>query len=355
MSMRFEAPITITLSSRSTPSSSARNCGTIVVSTSEETPEPRVRSKASISSMNTITGRPSRARSRARSKMRRISRSDSPTYLLSSSGPLTERNTPLPSAPCASECATAFAISVLPLPGGPYNSTPFGGFNAKRANRARCVNGSSTASLIVAICSSRPPMSWKVTSGVSSSTRLSVCSRGSTCTANRADVSSITRSAPLMRACRRSCARSTTVRAPEASETMRRPSSSSSSTWRTTPQRSAAAVPVMTMFSLTSSVIPGASRAALTVGATGSTTRRLPWSTSAHACCTPCESVEQRSNRSIAAKVSGGWANCSSCALALASSSPARVNACANAWFFACRRSFNCARFSCSSIAPRFP
>ena len=91
------------------------------------------------------------------------------------------------------------------------------------------------------------------------------------------------------------------------------------------------------------------------VVATGSTTRRLPCNTSAHACCTPCESVEQRSNRSIAAKVSGGWANCSSCALALASSSPARVNACANAWFFACRRSFNCARFSCSSIAPRFP
>ena len=182
-----------------------------------------------------------------------------------------------------------------------------------------------------------------------------MCSRGSTCTANRADVSSITRSAPLMRACRRSCARSTTVRAPEASETMRRPSSSSSSTWRTTPQRSAAAVPTMTMFSLTSSVMPGASRVALTVGATGSTTRRLPWSTSAHACCTPCESVEQRSSRSIAAKVSGGWANCSSCALALANSSPARVNACANAWFFACRRSFNCARFSCSSIAPRFP
>ena len=95
MSTRLDAPITITLSSDSTPSSSERNWGTIVVSTSEETPEPRVRSSESISSMNTTTGLPSAARSRARWKIRRISRSDSPTYLLSSSGPLTDRNTPL--------------------------------------------------------------------------------------------------------------------------------------------------------------------------------------------------------------------------------------------------------------------
>ena len=53
MSTRLEAPITITLSSDSTPSSSERNWGTIVVSTSEETPEPRVRSSESISSMKT--------------------------------------------------------------------------------------------------------------------------------------------------------------------------------------------------------------------------------------------------------------------------------------------------------------
>lgn len=70
MSTRLEAPITITLSSDSTPSSSERNWGTIVVSTSEETPEPRVRSSESISSMNTTTGLPSAARSRARWKIR---------------------------------------------------------------------------------------------------------------------------------------------------------------------------------------------------------------------------------------------------------------------------------------------
>ena len=129
--MRLEAPITMTLSSDSTPSSSVRNCGTMVVSTSDETPVPRVRSSESISSMNTMTGLPSAARSRARLKIMRIRRSDSPTNLLSSSGPLTDRNTPLPaSVPSASAFATALAISVLPLPGGPYSSTPFGGFRS---------------------------------------------------------------------------------------------------------------------------------------------------------------------------------------------------------------------------------
>ena len=111
MSIRFDAPITITLSSVSTPSSSAKNCGTMVVSTSDDTPDPRVRSNESISSMNTITGLPSAARSRARLKIMRINRSDSPTNLLSSSGPFTDRNTPLPpAAPSASALATALAI-----------------------------------------------------------------------------------------------------------------------------------------------------------------------------------------------------------------------------------------------------
>ena len=55
---------------------------------SELMPLPRVRNSDSISSKNTITGQPSEAFSRARSKMRRICRSVSPTYLLSSSGPL---------------------------------------------------------------------------------------------------------------------------------------------------------------------------------------------------------------------------------------------------------------------------
>ena len=88
MSSRLEAPITSTFSSVSTPSISLSSCGTMVFSTSEETPEPRVRNSESISSKNTITGVPSLAFSRARWNTSRMCRSVSPTYLLSSSGPL---------------------------------------------------------------------------------------------------------------------------------------------------------------------------------------------------------------------------------------------------------------------------
>ncbi len=88
MSSRLEAPITRTFSRASTPSISLSSWGTIVFSTSEDTPEPRVRKSESISSKNTMTGVPSEAFSRARWKTRRMWRSVSPTYLLSSSGPL---------------------------------------------------------------------------------------------------------------------------------------------------------------------------------------------------------------------------------------------------------------------------
>ena len=80
----------------------------------------------SISSKNTMTGVPSDAFSRARWKISRMCRSVSPTYLLSSSGPLMLRKNARPSGlPVtsatffASELATAFAMSVLPQPGGP--------------------------------------------------------------------------------------------------------------------------------------------------------------------------------------------------------------------------------------------
>ena len=50
--------MTRTFSSASTPSISLSSCGTMVFSTSEETPEPRVRNSESISSKNTMTGVP---------------------------------------------------------------------------------------------------------------------------------------------------------------------------------------------------------------------------------------------------------------------------------------------------------
>jgi hypothetical protein len=141
MSSRLEAPMTMTFSRPSTPSISLSSWGTIVFSTSLETPEPRVRKIESISSKNTMTGMPSLAFSLARWKTRRMCRSVSPTYLFSSSGPLMFRKKLLPSlaggpgasllpfwlassavlrATClASEFATALAMSVLPQPGGP--------------------------------------------------------------------------------------------------------------------------------------------------------------------------------------------------------------------------------------------
>ena len=132
-SSRFVAPITITLLKLSTPSNSASNCGTTVVSISELTPDPRVRKIDSISSKKTITGRPSPANSLARSKIIRIWRSVSPTNLFNNSGPLTLIKYDRDPSPIRvdNECATALAINVFPQPGGPYNNTPFGGRNAK--------------------------------------------------------------------------------------------------------------------------------------------------------------------------------------------------------------------------------
>ena len=58
--------MTMTSRNDSTPSISAKSCGTIVDSISELMPVPRVRKSESISSKNTMTGTPSSAFSRAR-------------------------------------------------------------------------------------------------------------------------------------------------------------------------------------------------------------------------------------------------------------------------------------------------
>ena len=108
------------------PSNSVSSAGTTVFSTSDETPEPRVRNSASSSSKKTTTGAPSEPRARARWNTSRIRRSVSPTNLSSSSGPLTDRNSPGRPTRAASDDATAFAIIVLPQPGGPYSRTPVG-------------------------------------------------------------------------------------------------------------------------------------------------------------------------------------------------------------------------------------
>ena len=78
---------------------------------------------ASISSEKTTAG----AFSRALANTSRTPFSDSPTYVSNSSGPLTEMKFARASS------ATAFVSSVLPVPGGPYRSTPLAGSSATRS------------------------------------------------------------------------------------------------------------------------------------------------------------------------------------------------------------------------------
>mmetsp|Transcript_18815 Transcript_18815/g.58534 ORF Transcript_18815/g.58534 Transcript_18815/m.58534 type:complete len:565 (+) Transcript_18815:64-1758(+) len=139
----------------SSPSSSASSwLTTRSITPPESAPPPRLGASASSSSKNRMTGR---AR-RARSKTSRTFFSDSPMYMLTSSGPFTERKLRPHSV------ATAFATSVLPVPGGPYSSTP------ERACRplaksSGCCSGSCTVSRMVDLTSSRPPTSSHFTLG----------------------------------------------------------------------------------------------------------------------------------------------------------------------------------------------
>ena len=61
--------------------------------------------------------------------------------------------------------ATAFASNVLPVPGGPYNKTPFGASIPNFSKISGCLNGSSIISLTFLISSVKPPMSSYVTCG----------------------------------------------------------------------------------------------------------------------------------------------------------------------------------------------
>src|ERR1700738_1779839 len=76
--------------------------------------------------------------------------------------------------------ATALAHNVFPVPGGPYNITPFGGSIPRLTNRSGFYEldaereggterrGTSTTSRSLSICSLQPPTSEYVTSGFSS-------------------------------------------------------------------------------------------------------------------------------------------------------------------------------------------
>mmetsp|Transcript_77218 Transcript_77218/g.213531 ORF Transcript_77218/g.213531 Transcript_77218/m.213531 type:complete len:282 (+) Transcript_77218:735-1580(+) len=90
----------------------------------------------------------------------RTARSDSPTYLLRSSGPLIA----IKFAPLA--FAVALASRVFPHPGGPNSSTPDGVVRPSCLNRSAFRMGSQTAASRSALTSWRAPTSCQVTSGI---------------------------------------------------------------------------------------------------------------------------------------------------------------------------------------------
>ncbi len=97
--------------------------------------------------------------SRAMTNSSRTMRLPSPMYFCTSSEPDTRMN--LQSV----WWATARASSVLPVPGGPYSSTPLGCAMPRLSNSSGCFSPSSITSLISLICWSSPPIMSYVLSG----------------------------------------------------------------------------------------------------------------------------------------------------------------------------------------------
>mmetsp|Transcript_37045 Transcript_37045/g.92914 ORF Transcript_37045/g.92914 Transcript_37045/m.92914 type:complete len:283 (+) Transcript_37045:1895-2743(+) len=120
---RLVAAMTTTWPRPLSPSMRVSNCDTTRRSTSPLVLS-RLGAMESISSMKMIAGLFFSASSKAR---RRLA-SASPAILLMTSGPLMRKK----KAPVS--LATARAINVLPEPGGPYSSTPRGGFTPSVLN-----------------------------------------------------------------------------------------------------------------------------------------------------------------------------------------------------------------------------
>ncbi|GIL84145.1 hypothetical protein Vretifemale_12833, partial [Volvox reticuliferus] len=86
-------------------------------------------------------------------KNSRTMRASSPTYFWTNSLPMTRiKQASVP-------FATARANRVLLVPGGPYMSTPWGGWIPSCTNFSGCSMGSSTTSRIFSICSLEQPIS----------------------------------------------------------------------------------------------------------------------------------------------------------------------------------------------------
>mmetsp|Transcript_3096 Transcript_3096/g.7746 ORF Transcript_3096/g.7746 Transcript_3096/m.7746 type:complete len:326 (+) Transcript_3096:376-1353(+) len=137
------------------PSSSARNWLTTRSMTPPESPPlPLAGASESSSSKNTMHG----AALLALAKISLTFLSLSPTYMLISSGPFTLRKFMWNSV------AMALAKSVLPVPGGPYSSTP----DLRRRSLLKSqgyLSGVSIVDMIASLASSRPPTSLHCTDG----------------------------------------------------------------------------------------------------------------------------------------------------------------------------------------------
>mmetsp|Transcript_27584 Transcript_27584/g.47235 ORF Transcript_27584/g.47235 Transcript_27584/m.47235 type:complete len:361 (-) Transcript_27584:175-1257(-) len=160
VSGRLVAIRILTLPRASNPSSWL-TISSIVRCTSLSPPAPsskRVPPIASTSSMKTMQA----FLLRAIWKSSRTIRAPSPTYFCTSSEPMTRMKH------ASVRLATARAASVLPVPGGPYSSTPFGGSIPSCTKRSGCSMGSSSTSRSFVISSLFPPMSLYVMSGFSS-------------------------------------------------------------------------------------------------------------------------------------------------------------------------------------------
>ena len=111
--------------------------------------------------MNTIAG----AAAFAWLKRSRTREAPTPTNISTKSEPEMEKKG-APASP-----ATARASSVLPVPGGPASSTPFGILAPRARNLAGCARN-SLISCSSSTASSAPATSLKVTLGASGETRL---------------------------------------------------------------------------------------------------------------------------------------------------------------------------------------
>ncbi len=149
-SFLFVHPITFTVLKGSNPSISDNNCRNVLC-TSLSPPVPAsslVDAIASISSMNIIAG----DFCFASANNSFTSFAPSPINFCTSSLPTTWKNVALVLD------AISLANNVFPVPGGPYNSTPFGGTIPIFLNNSGFSIGNSITSCNSLLCSSSPPI-----------------------------------------------------------------------------------------------------------------------------------------------------------------------------------------------------